>query len=81
MAWPPEFKRSQPSKGFSIFEQQNVQVTAGNTSEVNIALQIAQEVETAEVTEETTKVSVDPGKRHRSGDQGRGSASALGRPA
>jgi hypothetical protein len=45
------------AKGFSIFEQQNVQVTSGNTSKVNIALQIAHEVETVEVTDETTKVS------------------------
>src|SRR5271157_5936177 len=48
------------SKGFAIFEQQNVQVTAGETGKVNIALQIAQEVEKVEVTEETTRVGTNP---------------------
>ncbi len=45
------------AKGFAAFEQQNVQVAAGQTGKVNIALQIAQEVEKVEVTDETTKVA------------------------
>jgi hypothetical protein len=48
------------AKGFAIFEQQNVQVTADQTGKVNIALQIAQEVEKVEVTEETTNVGTNP---------------------
>ncbi|MGA3328749.1 MAG: carboxypeptidase-like regulatory domain-containing protein, partial [Terriglobia bacterium] len=48
------------AKGFALFEQPNVQVTAGNTGKVNIALKIAEEVEKVEVTEESTKVSVNP---------------------
>jgi len=48
------------AKGFAPFEQQNVQVAAGKTGKVNIALQIAQEVEKVEVTDSTTKVSVNP---------------------
>jgi hypothetical protein len=48
------------AKGFAIFEQQNVQVSAGTTGKVDIALKIAEEVEKVEVTEETTKVSVNP---------------------
>src|SRR5208283_939988 len=48
------------ARGFAIFEQPNVQVTAGKTGKVNIALKIKEEVEKVEVTEETTKVSVNP---------------------
>jgi hypothetical protein len=48
------------AKGFAVFEQQNVQVSAGQTGKVNIALQIAQEVEKVEVTDETTKVGTNP---------------------
>ena len=48
------------AKGFALFEQQNVQVGAGKTGKVDIALKIAEEVEKVEVTEETTKVSVNP---------------------
>ena len=40
--------------------QQNVQVAAGKTGKVNIALQIAQEVQKVQVTSESTKVSVNP---------------------
>src|SRR5208283_810896 len=36
------------AKGFAIFEQQNVQVAAGKTGKVNIALKIAEEVEKVE---------------------------------
>jgi hypothetical protein len=48
------------AKGFAPFEQQNVQVAAGKTGKVDIALKIAEEVEKVEVTEETTKVSINP---------------------
>jgi hypothetical protein len=48
------------AKGFALFEQQNVQVTAGKSGKLNIALQIAQEVEKVEVTDTTTQVSVNP---------------------
>ena len=48
------------AKGFAIFQQQNVQVSAGKTGKVDIALKIAEEVEKVEVTEETSKVSVNP---------------------
>jgi len=46
--------------GFTPFAQQNVQVAAGKTGKVNIALQIAQEVEKVQVTSESTHVSVNP---------------------
>src|SRR5208282_1314526 len=48
------------AKGFAPFEQQNVEVAAGKTGKVDIALKIAEEVEKVEVTEETTKVSINP---------------------
>ena len=48
------------AKGFAIFEQPNVQVVPGKTGKVDVALKIAEEVEKVEVTEETTKVSVNP---------------------
>ncbi|HXW14497.1 MAG TPA: carboxypeptidase regulatory-like domain-containing protein, partial [Terriglobia bacterium] len=48
------------AKGFTMFEQPNVQVTAGKTGKVDIALKIRQEVEKVEVTGEGTQVSVNP---------------------
>jgi hypothetical protein len=48
------------AKGFTTFEQANVQVAAGKTLKVDIALKIAEEVEKVEVTEESTKVGVSP---------------------
>jgi hypothetical protein len=48
------------AKGFDPFEQANVQVTAGKTGKVDISLKIKEEVEKVDVTEETTKVSVNP---------------------
>jgi hypothetical protein len=48
------------AKGFALFERQSIQVAAGKTGKVDIALKIAEEVEKVEVTEETTKVSVNP---------------------
>src|SRR5208282_5408403 len=41
-------------------EQPDVQITAGKTGKVDIALKIKQEVEKVEVTDESTKVSVNP---------------------
>ena len=48
------------AQGFATFEQPNVQVAAGKAGRVNIALKIAEEVEKVEVTDKTTKVSVNP---------------------
>ena len=48
------------AKGFQDFQQQAVQVAAGKTLKVDIALQIAQEVEQVQVTDQSTKVSVNP---------------------
>ena len=50
--WPPELIRSGPrAKGFENFQQPTVQVAAGKTLKVDIALKIAQEVEKVQVTE------------------------------
>ncbi|MDR3675375.1 MAG: carboxypeptidase-like regulatory domain-containing protein, partial [Acidobacteriota bacterium] len=48
------------AKGFTTFEQANVQVAAGKVGKVDISLKIKEEVEKVEVTEESTKVSVNP---------------------
>jgi hypothetical protein len=48
------------AKGFANFQQPAVQVTAGKTLKVDIALQIAEEVEKVQVTDQTTKVSTNP---------------------
>ena len=48
------------AKGFDNFEQPAVQVAAGKTLKVDIALKIAEEVEKVQVTESTTKVSANP---------------------
>jgi len=48
------------ARGFSMFEQPDVQIAAGKTGKVDIALKIKQEVEKVEVTDESTKVSVNP---------------------
>ena len=48
------------AKGFTLFEQPNVQVSEGKTAKVDVALKIEQEVEKVEVTEETTKLAVNP---------------------
>ena len=48
------------AKGFANFEQSAVQVAAGKTLKVDIALKIAQEVEKVEVTDQSTKVNVNP---------------------
>jgi hypothetical protein len=48
------------AKGFSMFEQPDVQISAGKTGKVDISLKIKQEVEKVEVTDQTTKVSINP---------------------
>ena len=48
------------ARGFSMFEQPNVQVAAGKTDKVDISLKIKQEVENVQVTGEGTQVSVNP---------------------
>jgi hypothetical protein len=48
------------AKGFTAFQAQNIQVTAGKTNKVDIALQIAEEVEQVQVTDQTTKVGTNP---------------------
>ncbi len=48
------------AKGFDNFEQPAVQVAAGKSLKVDIALKIAEELEKVQVTEETTKVGTNP---------------------
>jgi hypothetical protein len=48
------------AKGFDNFEQPAVQVAAGKSLKVDIALKIAEEVEKVQVTEETNKVGTNP---------------------
>src|SRR6266481_2892143 len=48
------------SKGFALFTQDNVQILAGQTKELNIGLLIQIEEEKVEVTDSSTKVDVDP---------------------
>src|ERR1035441_9209 len=51
------------AKGFANFEQPAVQVAAGKTLKVDIGLKIAQEVEKVEVTDQATKLGVNPSDR------------------
>ena len=63
-----EFKRLAPgiytlkavAKGFALFTQESVQITAGQARRLNISLTIQIEEEKVEVTDTTTKVDVDP---------------------
>ena len=48
------------AKGFALFTQENVQITANQVQQVNISLMIHMEEQKVEVTDETTKVDVDP---------------------
>jgi hypothetical protein len=48
------------AKGFAVFEQQSVEIVAGQGKKLDIALQIAEEKEQVTVTDQTTKVSVAP---------------------
>ncbi len=48
------------AKGFAIFTQENVQILAGKTQQLNIGLVIQVEEEKVEVSDSSTKVDVDP---------------------
>ncbi len=48
------------AQGFSLFTQENVQVVANQVQQVNVNLTIHIEEEKVEVTDQTTKVDVDP---------------------
>jgi hypothetical protein len=48
------------AQGFSLFTQENVQVVANQVQQVNVNLTIYIEEEKVEVTDQTTKVDVDP---------------------
>ena len=48
------------AKGFAVFEQQSVEIVAGQGKKLDIALQIAEEKEQVTVSAETTQVSVAP---------------------
>src|SRR5438309_3175569 len=48
------------AKGFAIFTEENVQILAGKTQQLNIGLVIQAEDEKVEVSDSSTKVDVDP---------------------
>lgn len=48
------------SKGFALFTQEDVEITAGKVQVLNIALTIQIEEQKVEVTDSSTKVDVDP---------------------
>jgi hypothetical protein len=48
------------AKGFAVFEQQSVEIVAGQGKKLDIALQIAEEKEQVTVSDRTTQVSVAP---------------------
>jgi hypothetical protein len=48
------------AKGFAAFEQQSVEMVAGQGKKLDIALQIAEEKQQVTVSDQTTKVSVAP---------------------
>src|SRR2546430_9734900 len=48
------------AKGFAIFTQENVEILAGKTQQLNIGLVIQVEEEKVEVSDSSTKVDVDP---------------------
>jgi len=48
------------AKGFNLFTQENVQVAANQVQQVSVSLTIHIEEEKVQVTDETTKVDVDP---------------------
>src|SRR5882672_5382896 len=48
------------AKGFAIFTEEDVQILAGKTQQLNIGLVIQIEEEKVEVTDSSTKVDVDP---------------------
>ena len=48
------------AKGFALFTQENIEIVAGQVKQVNIGLQIQIEEQKVEVTDQTTKVDLDP---------------------
>jgi hypothetical protein len=48
------------AKGFAVFEQQSVEIVAGQGKKLDIALQIAEEREQVTVSDQTTNVNVAP---------------------
>ena len=48
------------AKGFAVFTQENVQILAGQTQQLNIGLLIQVEEQKVEVTDSPTKLDVDP---------------------
>ncbi len=48
------------AKGFALFSQDEIQIVAGQTKQLNISLLIQVEEEKVEVTDSSTKVDVDP---------------------
>jgi hypothetical protein len=48
------------AKGFTVFEQQSVEIVAGQGKKLDIAFQIAEEKEQVTVSDQTTNVSVVP---------------------
>src|SRR5216684_4722704 len=48
------------SKGFALFTQEDIQILAGETKQLNIGLLIQIEEEKVEVSDSSTKVDVDP---------------------
>lgn len=57
---PGTYTVSARAKGFQNFEQTSVTVVAGKTAKLAISLKIAEEVQKVQVTESSTKVSVNP---------------------
>jgi hypothetical protein len=57
---PGKYTVNAQAKGFTPFVQPNVQVVAGQTQKLDIALQIEEEKEQVTVSETTTKVGVAP---------------------
>src|SRR5947208_6560540 len=56
------------AKGFAIFTQENVEILAGKTQQLNIGLVIQVEEEKVEVSDSSTKVDVDPSTNAGTGD-------------
>jgi len=48
------------AKGFALFTQENVEIVAGQVKQANIGLQIQIEEQKVEVTDQSTKIDLDP---------------------
>ena len=57
---PGKYAVRAQAKGFAVFEQQSVEIVAGQGRKLDITLQIAEEKEQVTVSDQTTKVSVAP---------------------